>query len=62
MEGGGKKEEREGRKMGQRGQIHTQAWREGEEKRVEGKERERERKKGKRDYDLVVSGMLIFNM
>jgi len=25
MEGGGKKEEREGRKMGQRGQIHTQA-------------------------------------
>jgi len=25
MEGEGKKEEREGRKMGQRGQIHTQA-------------------------------------
>jgi len=25
MEGGGKKEEREGRKMGQKGQIHTQA-------------------------------------
>ena len=27
-----------------------------------GRAGEREREKGKRDYDLVVSGMLIFNM
>ena len=34
---------------------------EGRKKEWKGR-RERERKKGKTDYDLVVSGMLIFNM
>lgn len=47
---------------------YTEVKREGgkDEKEKEGRGKEwkgrRERKKGKRDYNLVVSGMLIFNM